>query len=74
MERDLLVERTNAGLARARKEGKNLGRPKVINDKTAAEIRAKLSDGTSVARVAREHNVSRMTEMRIRDEAQPAPL
>jgi len=69
MERDLLVERTNAGLARARAEGKILGRPKVTNDKSAAEITGKLSDGVSVAQIARDHGVSRMTVMRIRDAA-----
>jgi putative DNA-invertase from lambdoid prophage Rac len=69
MERDLLVERTNAGLARARAEGKTLGRPKVTNEKSAAEISDKLSDGISVAQIAREHGVSRMTIMRIRDAA-----
>jgi putative DNA-invertase from lambdoid prophage Rac len=69
MERDLLVERTNAGLARARAEGKTLGRPKVTNEKSAAEISNKLSEGVSVAQIAREHDVSRMTVMRIRDAA-----
>ena len=57
--------------ARARKEGKTLGRHKVTNDKSDAEIRAKLGEGTSVAQVAREHNVFRMTAMRIRDAAKP---
>ena len=69
MERDLLVERTNAGLARARAEGKTLGRPKVTNDKSAFEISKKLHNGISVAQIAREHGVSRMTIMRIRDAA-----
>ena len=69
MERDLLVERTNAGIARARAEGKTLGRPKVTNEKSAAEISSKLSNGVSVAQIAREHGVSRMTVMRIRDVA-----
>ena len=69
MERDLLIERTNAGLARARAEGKTLGRPKVTNKKSALEISDKLAEGTSVAQVAREHGVSRMTVMRIRDAA-----
>ena len=46
-----------------------LGRPKVTNVKSAAEIRAKLIDGTSVAQIAREHDISRMTVMRIRDTA-----
>jgi putative DNA-invertase from lambdoid prophage Rac len=67
MERDLLVERTNAGLARARAEGKTLGRPKVTNEKSAAEISNKLNKGVSVAQIARDHGVSRMTVMRIRD-------
>ena len=69
MERDLLVERTIAGLARARAEGKTLGRPKVTNDKSAAEITEKLHEGVSVAQIARDHGVSRMTVMRIRDAA-----
>ena len=69
MERDLLVERTNAGLARARAEGKTLGRPEVTNDKSASEIIAKLGEGISVAQVAREHGGSRMTVMRTEDAA-----
>ena len=67
MERDLLVERTNAGLARARAEGKTLGRPKVTNKKSSGEILGKLGEGVSVAQIAREHDISRMTVMRIRD-------
>ena len=69
MERDILIERTHAGLARARKEGKVLGRPKVTNEKSAGEILGRLGEGLSVAQVAREHGVSRMTVMRIRDAA-----
>jgi len=34
-ERELLIDRTNAGLARAKKEGKTLGRPKGSKDKKA---------------------------------------
>ena len=70
MERDLLIERTNAGLVRARAEGKTLGRPKVTNEKSAAEIFNKLGEGVSVAQIARDHGVSRMTVMLIRDAAQ----
>ena len=69
MERDILIERTNAGLARARAEGKVLGRPKVTDEKSAGEILGKLGEGVSVAQVARDHGVSRMTIMRIRDAA-----
>jgi putative DNA-invertase from lambdoid prophage Rac len=67
MERDILVERTKAGLARARAEGKQLGRPKLVGKKSAADIQKKLGCGISVAQIAREHGVSRMTIMRIRD-------
>lgn len=69
MERDILIERTNAGLARARKEGKLLGRPKVTDDSKAAAIRNQLDAGVSVSQVARDHGISRQTVMRIRDEA-----
>jgi len=67
MERDLLVERTNAGLARARRDGKRLGRPRVATDESATQIRQKLSAGTSVSQIAREHGISRATVIRIRE-------
>lgn len=67
MERDILIERTNAGLARARKEGKRLGRPKATDDEAVAVIREMLGKGLSVSQVARDHGVSRQTVMRIRD-------
>lgn len=69
MERDILIERTNAGLARARKEGVMLGRPRVTDDSTAEAIRHQLAEGASVSQVARDHGVSRQTVMRIRDAA-----
>lgn len=43
-ERALIRERVNAGLARAKAEGKSLGRPKVASAKDAA-IRAALAEG-----------------------------
>jgi DNA invertase Pin-like site-specific DNA recombinase len=67
MERDILIERTNAGLARARKEGKRLGRPKATKDGDEARILQRLKEGANVALVAREYGVSRQTIMRIRD-------
>lgn len=69
MERDMLVERTNAGLARAKKEGKTLGRPKVVDAHGAAAIREKLARGFSVSQLARAAGVSRATVIRIRDQA-----
>ena len=67
MERDLLVERTRAGLARAKKDGQKLGRPRVTDDGAATAIRGKLAAGISVSKVARDHGVSRATVIRIRE-------
>ena len=70
MERDLLVERTQAGLARAKAEGKTLGRPAKTNDIQRSEIISKLQSGESVSAVAREYGVSRASIIGIRDNDQ----
>lgn len=70
MERDLLVERTQAGLARAKAEGKILGRPPKTNDIQRSEIISKLQSGESVSSVAREYGVSRASIIGIRDNDQ----
>lgn len=67
MERDILVERTHAGLNRARMAGTKLGRPRATDDKAATVIREKLAEGASVSQVARDHGISRATVMRVRD-------
>jgi len=63
MERDLLVERTHAGLARAKAEGKTLGRtPKTTPAEKAKIVAAyKNGEGESVSQLAREYEVSRAT-------------
>ena len=66
-ERDLLVERTQAGLARAKSEGKALARPRALTDTQEAEALQRLSGGEAVAAVARALKTSRATVMRIRD-------
>ena len=68
-ERDLLIERTNSGLARARASGEKLGRPKALDDKRAAAARAALEAGATVSAVARQFDTSRQTIMRARDAA-----
>jgi putative DNA-invertase from lambdoid prophage Rac len=68
-ERDLLVERTHAGLARARAEGKAIGRPAALSTQQVAEVRKRLSAGEAVAAVARMLGTSRQTVMRARDAA-----
>lgn len=67
MERDILIERTHAGLSRARSQGKTLGRPNVTNENTRHNIKTLLADGLSVSAIARQHGISRQTVMRIRD-------
>jgi putative DNA-invertase from lambdoid prophage Rac len=67
MERDLLVERTQAGLERAKAQGKTLGRPSKTNDQQRIEIRSMLNAGQSVSAVARQFNVSRANIIGIRD-------
>jgi len=65
-ERDLLIERTESGLARAKAEGKTLGRPAALTPSQRASVRDRLATGASVAAVARELGTSRMTVMRAR--------
>jgi putative DNA-invertase from lambdoid prophage Rac len=69
-ERDLLIERTNAGLARAKAEGKAVGRKPSLNAKQQEQVRARLFAGESVAALAREFDTSRQTIMRTRDAAE----
>jgi DNA invertase Pin-like site-specific DNA recombinase len=59
MERDLLVERTQSGLARAKSEGKTLGRPSKTTAEQRTEIIAKYGQGESVSTLARSYAVSR---------------
>ena len=71
-ERDLLIERTQAGLALAKASGKAIGRPQSLDKEQIAMVRQKLSEGHSVASLAREFGTSRQTIMRVRDaQAQP---
>jgi DNA invertase Pin-like site-specific DNA recombinase len=59
MERDLLVERTQAGLARAKAEGKALGRPSKTTKEQRRQIAADYAAGVSVSELARRFAVSR---------------
>jgi len=71
-ERDLLIERTQSGLARAKAAGKPLGRPQALAEAQVQAAQAKLSAGLTVAAVAREFKTSRQTIMRLRDRAEQA--
>jgi DNA invertase Pin-like site-specific DNA recombinase len=62
-ERIRLSERTTAGLERAVREGKVLGRPKVVVDRI--KILEKKASGMSIREISREMGVSRATVARI---------
>lgn len=59
MERDILIERTHAGLARAKAGGKTLGRPPKTTPKQRAEIVNRYKQGESISALARFYVVSR---------------
>ncbi len=67
-ERDLLIERTQSGLARAKAEGKRMGRPPALSTAQQTDVKARLEAGDAVAAIARDIGVSRQTIMRVRDE------
>lgn len=58
-ERDLLIERTKAGLERAKAQGKKLGRPSALTDKQKQEVMDKLKAGQSARSLSILYNVSR---------------
>lgn len=66
-ERDLLIERTNAGIAKAKAEGSvKFGRPAKFVGADADAVRERLAAGASVSGLARELGTSRQTLMRVR--------
>src|SRR4051812_49163840 len=66
-ERDLLVERTQAGLSQAKAEGKTLGRPLILTEDRRRLVERRLRDGGTVSALAREFDTSRQTIMRMRN-------
>jgi putative DNA-invertase from lambdoid prophage Rac len=64
-ERDLLIERTQSGLARAKAEGKRLGRPSALTEAQQNVIRASRADGVSLGALAKEYGVSRAAIQRV---------
>ena len=71
MERDLIVERTQAGLARAKAEGKILGRPtKTTPEQRKAMVEA-YKQKANVSFLARLYGISRATVLTV---VKPSPL
>lgn len=65
-ERDLLLERTHAGIARAKTTGKRFGRPPALNDVQKIEVLARIDAGESISAIAREFETTRQTILRIK--------
>jgi putative DNA-invertase from lambdoid prophage Rac len=65
MKHDLLVERTQAGLARAKAESKTLGRPASTTDEQCAPMMARHKAGASISALSRDYAISRASVMRI---------
>ena len=68
-ERDLLIERTQSGLARAKAEGKLLGRPPALSADQQGVVKEKIKNGEAISAIARHFETSRQTIMRVRDQA-----
>ena len=66
-ERELIIERTQAGQARARADGKHMGRPPKTTPKQQETIRKALQEGATVTAMAGQFKVSRATIIGIRD-------
>ena len=64
-ERDLLIERTQAGLARAKASGKALGGPSALSSTAHKEIIQKRRDGVSLGALAKQYGVSRAAIQRV---------
>lgn len=64
-ERDLLIERTQAGLARARAEGKAIGRPPSLSEERRRMVEQRLRDGQGASAIAHELKASRATIRRV---------
>ncbi len=72
-ERAMIQERVRAGLARARAEGKQLGRPK-IPETTERAVRAALAKGKGMRRIAMDLGIGTGTVQRIAAERAHIPF
>jgi putative DNA-invertase from lambdoid prophage Rac len=68
-ERDLLIERTQAGLDRAKAAGKALGRPQSLTYDQQASIKAARAEGASLGVLAAQYGVSRAAIQRVEKRA-----
>lgn len=69
-ERDLLIERTQAGLTRARAEGKTVGRPAALSATQRAAVLDGRGQGQSLGELAKAFGVSRSAIQRVAEAGQ----
>ena len=69
-ERDLLLERTYSGIARARDAGKRFSRPSVLNEEQKQKVLERIKSGASISAIAREFRTTRQTILRVRAKQQ----
>src|ERR1700712_4969505 len=65
-ERDLLIERTQSGLKRAKAAGEVFGRPPILTKAQRAAVQEQIAAGASVSALAKRYGTSRQTVMRAR--------
>lgn len=65
-ERDLLLERTQSGIERAKAAGKRLGRPLSLDEQQQITAIERIQAGISISAIAREFNTSRQTILRLK--------
>jgi DNA invertase Pin-like site-specific DNA recombinase len=64
-EREMIRDRINAGLARARSEGKKLGRPSKVNDAVTTSVRLLRERGMSIHKIAKQLEIGVGTTVKI---------
>lgn len=65
-ERDLLIDRTQAGIMRTKDADNKLGRPSTLSDEEKQGVLNALAAGESISAVAKRWSTSRQTVMRVR--------
>ena len=66
-ERDLLIERTYSGIARAKAAGKRFGRPPSLNKEQQLAVMTRINSGISISAIAREFKTTRQTILRVKE-------
>lgn len=68
-ERQLIIERVQSGLVRAKANNVRLGRPPKTSHSDQQEIISKLVQGVTVSQLARDYGISRASVIKIRESA-----